>query len=135
MTSDVKAWLISKVSETETRMANAKADYDSACRMLAMYEAEQPAPVAAPTEDIRKAAIEVLNGHNEPIHRQVIYEEMIAMGICINGKDPVASLGTILSRCAEDFRSHGNGVWGLKKSLLKPPSQNGPADVGLVVSR
>ena len=115
MNGDVKEWLLSEIADAEARLADAQADYDSACRMLARYEASQPALATSSTEDIRIAAIEVLAHHEEPIHRQVIFDELLAIGVHIHGKDPVAGLGTVLSRCSEVFVSHGQGIWGLKE--------------------
>ena len=44
------------------------------------------------------------------------------MGVYVSGKDPVANLGAILSRHAEDFVPHSQGIWGLK---APEPSNNG----------
>jgi hypothetical protein len=48
------------------------------------------------------------------MHRKNIFEELTDMGVHVNGKDPVATLGTVLSRYSKDFHPHGQGIWGLK---------------------
>ncbi len=120
MPSDVKEWLLAEVTHAEERLADAQADLDAACRMLARYETNQPTSSPGSAEDIRLAVITVLWSHHEPMHRQAIYDEIVEQGMYMNGKDPVANLGSILSRCGEDFYSHGNGIWGLKEWQPRP---------------
>ena len=87
MDSDVKEWLLAEIAGATVRLADAQADYDSACRMLIRYEASQPAPESSTTDEIRVASIEVIARYGESLHRQVILDELLGMGLHINGKD------------------------------------------------
>ena len=102
------------------RLHEAQADIDAIDRVLAFCEKTQPPLVPASNEEIRLASIEILTRHGEPIHRQTIYDALLGMGIHVNGKEPVATLGTVLSRCSTDFVSHGQGIWGLKEAKPSP---------------
>ena len=107
-------------AEAVIRLHEAQADIDAIDRVLVFCEKTQPSPVPASNEEIRLASIKVLTQHGEPVHRQTIYDVLLSMGIHVNGKDPVSSLGTVLSRCSTDFEPHGHGVWGLKEANPSP---------------
>ncbi len=115
-------------AEAVIRLHEAQADIDAIDRVLAFCEKTQPPPISASNEEIRLASIEALTRHGGPVHRQTIYDALLGMGIHVNGKEPVATLGTVLSRCSTDFESHGQGIWGLKASKSTasvPLEQNG----------
>lgn len=81
---------------------------------LVFLEGKQDSKSGPSTEDIRDAAIAILSEHGEPMHRKDIFQQLVIQGIHIGGRDPVASLGTVLSRCSKDFHPYGKGIWGLK---------------------
>ena len=118
--ADITQWLNDMREDTMIRLQEAQADIDAIDRVLALYKNSQPPMVAASNEEIRLASIEVLTRHDQPIHRQAIYDALLDMDIHVNGKDPVASLGTVLSRCSKDFHSHGSGIWGLMEAKPNP---------------
>ena len=47
-----------------------------------------------------------------PLHRRVIHDRLVEMGVHIGGRDPVANVGAPLSRDPR-FRKLGDGVWDL----------------------
>ena len=72
-----------------------------------------PKPEPAPVEEVRQGARKILAIASRPMHRRDLHDELQAHGIHVGGKDPVASLGSVLSRFDKDFIPHGEGKWGL----------------------
>ena len=99
-------------------------DIDAIDAMLAFHEGREVTTIAATPKSVREGAIKILADHDGPMHRKQIYVQLLDMGIVISGKDPIASLASVLSRNSKDFVSHGQGIWGPKA----PPSPNGHAD-------
>lgn len=122
--TDIKQWLVEQLAAAEARLTEAGADVEAARRMLERYERSQPAPTPASSEEIREAAIEALKEYGKPIHRQDLYDALVSRGVHINGKDPVANLGAILSRCGDDFVPYGSGIWGLREPLPREKDQS-----------
>ena len=89
-------------------------DIEDIDAMLAFHEGRAPSTMAATPKSIREGAIEILAQSTVPMHRKQIYVQLLDMGMVINGKDPTAGLGSVLSRCSKDFVPHGQGIWGLK---------------------
>ena len=117
-------WLFEMKAELLERLEKAQADYDAVARLIDVLE-EMSLPEPATVEEIRLAAIEILTQCGEPVHRQTLLDKLEDIGLRVNGKAPVNSLGSILSRFSDDFKPHGNGVWGLKaKSLPKEPVES-----------
>ena len=90
-------------------------DIDDIDAMLAFHSGRAAATTTTTPMSIRDGSIKALFQHDGPMHRKQIYVELLEMGITITGKDPVASLGSVLSRNAKCFAPYGSGVWGLKR--------------------
>ena len=89
-------------------------DIDAIDAMLAFHEGRAISIRPTTPKSIREGSIKILDQSKVPMHRKQIYAQLLEMGIAISGKDPFASLGSVLSRNSKDFVPHGNGVWGLK---------------------
>ena len=61
--------------------------------------------------DLRNAMAAILASEG-PLHRRVIHDRLVEMGVHIGGRDPVANVGAPLSRDPR-FRKLGDGVWDL----------------------
>ena len=120
--ADRKSVLRDMKADILKRVQNAQADLDAVDRLLDCVEAINPFAVVSSVKEIRSAAIDVLARHGKPIHRKIISDELASMGVYVSGKNPIANLGAILSRHAEDFVPHSQGIWGLK---TPEPSNNG----------
>ena len=120
--ADRKSVLLDMKTDILKRAQNAQADLEAIDRLINCADAFNPFAVVSSVKEIRNAAIDVLARHGKPIHRKIISDELASMGVYVNGKDPIANLGAILSRHAEDFVSHSQGIWGLK---MPEPSNNG----------
>ena len=134
--SEYRNWLLDMKADAEARLEKAQADYDAIVRTIAFHD-ERALPGPASVEEVRVAATLVLAQRGEPTHRQAILNELEDMGIRVSGKDPVSNLGSILSRFAKDFKSHGNGVWGLKtwSAYTPAPAPNGDGSHSLLPSQ
>ena len=124
--ADRTSVLLDMKADILKRVQNAQADLDAIDRLLDCVDAINPFAVVSSVKEIRCAAIDVLARHGKPIHRKIISDELASMGVYVSGKDPISNLGAILSRHAEDFVPHSQGVWGLKTPV---PSNNGHRDV------
>ena len=125
--ADRKSVLLDMKADILKRVQNAQADLDAIDRLLDCVDAINPFAVVSSVKEIRNAAIDVLARHGKPIHRKIISDELASMGVYVSGKDPIANLGAILSRHAEDFAPHSQGIWGLKAPPVS--SNNGHRDV------
>ena len=108
------------------RVRQAQDDLEAIDRILAVRRSNQTPLEPASVEEIRQTTIDVLTKQGESMHRKDIFEKLQNIGIYINGKDPVAGLGTVLSRCSKDFVSQGQGIWGLRVEVpgtISTPSQ------------
>ena len=121
MSSERKAVLIAMRDEILERLKNAQADMEAVERLIAVHEELAPPATAASVEEIRQAAIGILEENGGPLHRQVLLERMTNQGIHVSGKVPINNLGAILSRFGKDFESHGQGGWGLKRPAASSP--------------
>ena len=110
---DYKNWLLAKKEEAMARMQEAKREVEAFETVIASIEKGEPAPTPAPKGEVCSHIAELLRIEGQPIHRKAIWERLIEQGIYVNGKDPVASLGAILSKESDLFVSYGNGLWGL----------------------
>ncbi len=63
--------------------------------------------------DIPNAIADIL-AREGPLHRRVIHERLVEMGVRIGGQDPVNNVGAYLS-IDPRFRSVGGGIWGLNE--------------------
>ena len=120
--ADRKSVLLDMKADILKRVQNAQTALDAVDHLLDCVEATNPFAVVSSVKEIRSAAIDVLARHGKPIHRKIISDELASMGVYVSGKDPIANLGAILSRHAEDFVPHSQGIWGLK---TPEPSNNG----------
>ena len=120
-TTEHKNMLLEMKEVLAERLEKARADYEAVERLIAVHK-EMSLPDPATVEEIRLAAIDVLAQCAEPIHRQTLLDKLEDIGIRVNGKVPVNSLGSILSRFSDDFQPLGNGIWGLRASPLPKES-------------
>lgn len=119
MTKD-RLFLEGLVALARERVKEAQTDVNALERTMAFYDANfQPAP--ASPEEVRSAARAVLLGAPTPLHRKEIHDRLNERGVYPNGKDPVASLGAVLSRFGEDFESCGDGKWRITRITIPDP--------------
>ena len=101
-------------NDIKARLKEAQADLEAVNRLIAVQEEIEPPPAPASVSKTRKASIAILEEKGQPMHRMDLLKELEDSGIRIGGKVPVNNLGSILSRFDEDFKPHGQGIWGLK---------------------
>ena len=118
------------VLHAEHELKESEENYKAAERFLEYYERNQPEPEPTPTAGVRTIAMIVLEEHNGPMHRKDIHEGVKAKGVYVKGKDPVATLGAILSRFNDDFYSCGDGMWDLKSRQNAQPAVFSIGDIG-----
>ena len=120
MTKD-RLFLEGLVALAQERVKEAQTDVTAIKRTMDFYDANfQPAP--ASPEEVRSAARAVLLEATTPLHRKEIHDRLNERGVYPNGKDPVASLGAVLSRFGEDFESCGDGKWRITRTMLPGPA-------------
>ena len=121
MKPEIQEWLDSIESHAIEQKNEAQRIID-AVQVLRDTSAGLLTPQPSSTQEIREAALEVLRRRGAPLHRKEVFHELLTMGIWIKGKDPVASLGALLSRFGKDFQSCGDGRWDLKQQRPAPRS-------------
>ena len=112
--------LLAMRADIMTRLEAAQADLEAVDRLISVQEEIGPPVVAASVEEVRLAAIGILEEVRRPMHRQNLLDELENRNVHVGGKVPVNNLGSILSRFDVDFKSHGQGIWSLKSWDLKP---------------
>ena len=118
MTTTRKRMLLDMKDDIVARLKEAQADLDAVERLIVVQKAIEPLVVPSSAEDIRQGAIDVLKDNGDPMHRRDILDCLVERGIDVGGKVAVNNLGAILSRFGDDFVPHGQGMWGLKVTLL-----------------
>lgn len=119
---DRKAMLVAMRKDIVDRLESAKADLDAVDRLIAVQEDMSPPLTPATVDEVRQAAVEILNDHGDKMHRRDILSEMTERGVHVGGRVPVNNLGSVLSRFGDVFESHGQGVWGLKSWKTPSPA-------------
>lgn len=110
MTPDVHKWLDNVEEEARGRRDEAQEIIDAVKLVRAFYKDTRE---ASPPEVVRHEIIKVLETYGEPLHRREIAEMLESVDVYPRGKDPVATVSSILSRYDGDFRAYGGGKWGL----------------------
>lgn len=64
------------------------------------------------TEVLHNEIESILRTEGSSLHRKVIYERLLAIGIEVKGRDPISNVGSHLSTDTR-FKSCGEGMWGL----------------------
>ena len=108
-------WLEEVRNIAEERIEEAHRVLEATKTIEAFCDEAMPKPDPSPVGEIHQKALAVLSASPGPLHRKDIYELLLEAGTHIGGKDPIASLGSILSRFHQDFVSHGNGQWWVKR--------------------
>lgn len=67
--------------------------------------------------DLRNAIADILASEG-PLHRRVVHDRLVEMGVHIGGRDPVNNVGAHLS-IDPRFRNVGSGIWDLNEP--RPP--------------
>ena len=111
---DVRSWLDQREEEARQKLEAAQAELE-AIRLLRDSSARsRTRGSAASSQEVKSGVIKVLQENGKPLHRQVIYDRLKDLDISVNGRDPVANLGAILSRNGE-FEPVGDGLWKLSQ--------------------
>ena len=100
--------------QAERQLKEAQANLEAVKRAAAFYASVLPVTTVS---DIHLATLDILKA-NGPMHRKQIYDYLKAIGVRLNGKDPVATLGATLSRFSNDFQPCGDGKWGLRDQAI-----------------
>ena len=94
----------------------------------------EESPVAAlPSLSIREGIYRSLKAVGKPLRREVVYEDVLDMGIQVTGKNPMSNLSAHMSLDAR-IESVGGGLWGLYEWRQNSDTQvlfpNGKEDKG-----
>ena len=107
--------------QAERQLKEAQANLEAVRRAAAFHKSLVPTATAS---DIRHATLDILKA-NGPMYRKQIYDYLKAIGVRLNGKDPVATLGATLSRFSDDFQPYGDGKWGLRDQDHREHTRDG----------
>lgn len=112
MTTEIRDWLDDMEQAAIGRRAEAQRIIDAVNLIRDFYRDTRQ---GSSPETVRKAIISFLEYCGRPVHRKQITDALESVDVYPKGKDPVASVSSILSRFDGDFKSFGGGKWGLAR--------------------
>ena len=123
ITPEIRAWLENMEEVARDRRDEAQAIVDAVTLLRGFYkETREPSP----PDMVRVETIKVLEHAGAPLHRKEITARLECADVYPRGKDPVASVSSILSRFDKDFRPYGGGKWGLVSWLHQSNGNGSP---------
>jgi hypothetical protein len=130
MTAEIRDWLDDMEQAAIERRAEAQQIIDAVNLVRDFYRDTRQ---GSSPETVRKAIISFLEYSGQPVHRKEITDTLEAVNVYPKGKDPVASVSSILSRFDGDFKSFGGGRWGLAHWPSKIDESEGGGNLNLLL--